>query len=108
MRNNKGFTLIELLAVIIILSGIALVAVSSITSSLTRRESKECDEQKQLAINAAKIYFSLNNEATVSVGTLKTQEYFNEQSKINRLDESSTITLSSDGYKYNGECISNS
>ena len=54
--NNKGFTLIELLAVIVILISISFVAVSQITSSLTRREERECEEQIEIAKNAAKIY----------------------------------------------------
>ena len=85
MTNNKGFTLIELLAVIIILSGVALVAVTSISSSLSKREEKECMEQIGLAKNAAKIYFSLNNEVTVKIGTLISDNYFNETSKIDIL-----------------------
>ena len=56
--NNKGFTLVELLAVMVILISISLVAVVTITSSLERREDKECTEQQELAIGAAKIYFS--------------------------------------------------
>ena len=41
--NNKGFTLIELLAVFIILLGIALIAVGGISSSLEKREERECE-----------------------------------------------------------------
>ena len=108
MKNNRrGFTLIELLAVIVILSGMSLIVVASISSSLERRDEKECQEQKELAINAAKIYFSLNQgTSSVSVGTLKTGKYFNEKTKINLLNDSSTISISGDGsqYVYNGEC----
>ena len=85
MKNRNGFTLVELLAVILILSSLSLIVVASVTSSLGRREEKECEEQKQLAINAAKIYFSLNSGKTiVDVGTLKSEDYFNEKSKTNR------------------------
>ena len=64
--NNKGFTLIELLAVIVILSMITLVVIGSVSNSLIKREGKECEEQKELAKNAAKIFFALN-DCTVSV-----------------------------------------
>ncbi len=97
--NKKGFTLVELLAVILILSSISIVAVVSITSSLGRRDVKECEEQKELAINAAKIYFSLNNASSVSVGTLKSGNYFNEKSKTDRLKDSLTISLAGNEYK---------
>ena len=104
MKNNKGFTLVELLAVIIILTSIALVAVSSITSSLYRRDDKECMEQKELAKNAAKIYFSLNDKNSVSVGTLKSENYFSDSNKTTKLNDGDTITITDNQYKYNGEC----
>ena len=108
MKNNKGFTLVELLAVIVILSSIALVTVASVTASLGRREEKECDEQKALAKNAAKIYFSLKGGTSVSVGTLKSEGYFNGNQKTDRLQDDSTITYSSNQYNFNGECINQS
>ena len=105
IKDNRGFTLIELLAVILILASISLVAVAGISASLERRDEKECDEQKQLAKNAAKIYFSLNDGVTsVSVSKLKSENYFNQNSKIDRLNPSDTITFGSGGYTYNGEC----
>ena len=102
--NNKGFTLVELLAVILILTGITLVAVSGISASLNRRDTKECEEQKELAKNAAKIYFSLNNVSSVTVGTLKSGGYFNEASKTNRLKDNSSVSIVSNEYVYNGVC----
>ena len=102
--NNKGFTLIELLAVIVILASMSLVVVASVTSSLERRDVKECEEQIELAKNAAKIYFSLEGGNSVTVNTLKTENYFNENSKTNRLNDDDTITVKADAYVYNGEC----
>lgn len=103
--NNKGFTLVELLSVIVILAGISVVVVTGIGSSLEKRDKKECEEQIALAKNAAKIYFSLNGGVdSVSVDTLINNGYFNETSKTNRLIGSSTITIGTNGYEYNGEC----
>ena len=59
--NNKGFTLTELLAVMVILISVSLVAVGGISASLENRAEKECEEQIELAISAAKIYFSLKH-----------------------------------------------
>ena len=103
--NNKGFTLVELLAVMVILISISLVAVGGITESLVRRENKELEEQQELAIGAAKIYFSLENVTCVSVQTLIDNDYFSEEKKIDRLDRSYTIELSGNDYVYgNSSC----
>ena len=104
--NRKGFTLIELLAVIVILSSISLIVVSSITSSLERRDNDECAQQKKLAVNAAKIYFSLNedNDNKVELDVLKNGGYINEQSKTNKLDDNSFVKIENDDYVFYGEC----
>lgn len=98
--NNKGFTLVELLAVMIILSAISLVAVGGITSSLEKRNEKTCIEQRELAIDAAKIYFSLHNETEVTVGTLKANNYFNDNNEIGELNNDSKITIDLGSAKY--------
>ena len=106
--NNKGFTLVELLAVIVILSSLSIVAVVSVTSSLGRRDEKECQEQISLAKNAAKIYFSLNNVTSVTVSTLKNANYFEEETKTDKLDLNAVITIDTANGKYkytgSGEC----
>lgn len=111
MLNKKGFTLIELLAVILILTSVSLIAVASISSSLQRRDDKECDEQIEMAKNAAKIYFSINNctgndNCSVNISTLKKDEFFNEKSKTDKLKDSDSINFTNNGYTYNGtgEC----
>lgn len=104
MKNNKGFTLVELLAVIVILSSIALITVASVSSSLGRREEKECNEQKALAKNAAKIYFSLNDDVTsVSVETLKSEGYFASNQKVDKISGGS-VEYSGNQYVFNGDC----
>lgn len=104
--NNKGFTLIELLAVIIILIGIASVSVFNISSSLKRNEEQECKIQKERVMNAAKIYFSLQDDAslaTVRVSTLISGEYLKANDvKLLNPDDSATIT--SGKVSFNGQC----
>lgn len=102
--NNKGFTLIELLAVMVILVSISLVAVISISESLARRDIKECKEQQELAIGAAKIYFSLHgvDEDGVTVRTLKTGKYFSDNKKTSFLNEDDKVSISDNEYLYNG------
>ncbi len=100
--NNKGFTLVELLAVILILTGISLVAVAGISASLGKRDTKECAEQIELAKNAAKLYFSLNNGTSVTVGSLKNGEYLNEASKTSKLEDNDTVSIVNDSYRFTG------
>lgn len=105
--NNKGFTLIELLAVIVILVGISLTAVMGISASLERRDEKECYEQVEFAVNAAKIYFSLNsNESVVTVGTLKSDGYFDSK-KIDKLSIYDKISIGGDKYLFNENEVTN-
>lgn len=98
--NNKGFTLVELLAVMVILVAISLIAVGGISASLEKRDIKECQEQQELAVGAAKIYFSLNNSSEVTIGELVSKKYLGDK-KIDRLNNSDKIKISSDKYLYN-------
>ena len=98
--NNKGFTLIELLAVFVILISVSFVAVGGITASLDKQDKRECENQKDISISAAKIYFSLDgknvNQSTdgVTIKKLRDDGYikadvkidFNENYKIKLYD----------------------
>lgn len=112
--NNKGFTLVELLAVMVILISISLVAVGGISASLEKRDIKECEEQQELAISAAKIYFSLNNTNSVTIAQLNGGashdyvDYFKDDEKVDRLNASDRITISGDSYLYNGRAVGES
>lgn len=103
--NNKGFTLVELLAVLVMLVSISLVAVGGISASLERRDEKELKEQQELAIGAAKIYFSLNNVQCVKIQTLIDKAYFSSDDKVDRLKPEYTIKLNGNEYSYsNSSC----
>ena len=106
--NNKGFTLVELLSVMVILVSISLIVVGGISASLEKRDIRECVEQQELAVGAAKIYFSLNNVSSVRVSELKNGNYFSDDKKVDRLKNEDIITISSDKYLYNGDEIGTS
>lgn len=98
--NNKGFTLIELLAVIVILLSVSLVSVYGISSSLNKRDIKECNEEIELAKNAAKIYFSLDGlyESKVTIEELKAKNYLKE--KTDKLDDTDEICIKNGSITY--------
>lgn len=102
--NRRGFTLVELLAVIVVLSALSLIVVSSINSTLERREEREIEEQQQLAINAAKIYFSLVSGDCVNIDDLENGNYLSSD-KIKRLNiNDDSVAIVNEGgsqvYKY--------
>ena len=104
--NNQGFTLVELLAVMVILVSISLVSVVGITSSLTKRGDKEKKEQIELAVGAAKIYFSLEEDSDncVKISDLKNKGYINGDQKVDTLNSSYVIKLSGNSYVYRSSC----
>ena len=106
--NNKGFTLIELLAVIIILIGISSVSIFNISASLKRNEEQECNREKEIIQNAAKIYFSLQDtdsmESTVSVNKLLTNNYLKEEDA--KLLKNASVRNNSGEMVINGSCTS--
>ena len=101
--NNNGFTLVELLAVITILLAFSIVAVTNVSASLKRNDEQKYEAQKEMAINAAKIYFSLENKTCVTRDTLV--DYINDL-EIDKLDNSFSIKRGTDNYIYtkNGTC----
>lgn len=101
--NRKGFTLVELLAVLVILSVLSLVTVSGISASLEKRDIKECEEEIELAKNAAKMYFSLDGSGRdrVTVKELRDNNYLSEE-KIKKIKDTDMITVSDYEYVYSG------
>ena len=115
--NNKGFTLVELLAVMVILVSVSFVAVGGITESLLRRDKRECEEQQQLAVSAAKMYFSLDGENVdkvttgVKVSELISKGYIDEDDINNEyVKHNDMIKMKPDysGYSYNDNDVGNS
>ena len=104
MKNNRGFTLVELLAVIVILLALSLATGWGITSILNDRKTKECHEQQELAIGAAKIYFYKENKTSVKISELKSGNYFANNKKLDQLKDSDVISLNSSqtSYVYTG------
>lgn len=54
--SNKGFTLVELLAVLVILGFIAVIAIPSINSSMSRTREKQNAQRIELILSSARDY----------------------------------------------------
>ena len=98
--NNKGFTLVELLAVMVILLAISVLAVTNVTASLKRNENQKIETQKKLAINAAKIYFSMNNNADCVEGNDLINDKYLDASDVDKLASGFGIRIGSNEYIY--------
>ena len=102
--NNKGFTLVELLAVMVILLSISVVAVTNVTASLKRTEAAELKSYENLAINAAKVYFSMaGTTSPVQISTLISNNYLKDDQKFSDLQKNSKSLK----YNYVKMCTSN-
>ena len=81
--NKKAFTLAELLGVIVLLGIVAIIAVTTITTSLKEGREKTCLAQKQNIIEAAKAWVIDNPyvDKTLSVKDLQIQGYLEAEFK---------------------------
>ena len=96
--NNKGFTLVELLAVMVILLSISVIAVTNVTASLKRNEEQELKTYEKIAINAAKIYFSMTgiqssdqNAESVYIYRLIENKYIKDDTKFSEIKKDGEI-----------------
>lgn len=74
--NNKGFTLIELVACVVVLSCIALVTTTSITSSMKKSKQDLYDTQLGLIRDAAVNYVSENMKLVPKLDSTKTSDTY--------------------------------
>ena len=98
--NKKGFTLVELLAVMVILLAISVVTVTSVTATLKRTKDNEKETQIKKAINAAKIYFSMNDGKSCVTKYYLVNDKYLTCDDIDKLDQYFSIKLESDDYIY--------
>ena len=101
--DNKGFTLVELLAVITILLALSIVVVTNVSASLKRSEEQEKEAQEKIAINAAKIYFSMESGTCVTLNTL-VEKGLVDASEIDKLNLEYVIRIGVRKYIYYNKC----
>lgn len=75
--NKKGFTLIELMAVIVILSIIALITTPIVINTISSVRNELSKEQKQIIINAARMWGVKNLSVDDNNNPIKNSEIIN-------------------------------
>ncbi len=60
--NKKGFTLIEILAIVVLIGVVAVIAIPNVSKQADDHSSKQTKLFKEQITNAAKMYFSNDNE----------------------------------------------
>ena len=112
--NHKGFTLIELLATLTIFAILTVIVVPNVFSSINRSKQSAYENQVETIINGAKNYYADHAEllpnsgssSTVTVGTLKTNNYIDKEIENPKTGETfkntSTVkvTNTEENYKY--------
>lgn len=67
MKREDGFTLVELLAVIVILGIILAIAIPAIGNVISKAGEDADDAEKELILDAARLYFTLDETEAESV-----------------------------------------
>ncbi len=91
MRREDGFTLVELLAVIVILGVILAIAIPAIGGVVKDSKAKAFEQEKELVLDAARLYFTATSPLADSEVTPKT------------LVDSGYLTVKTGGQKKWGE-----
>lgn len=89
--NNKGFTLVELLAVMAILIIILLIAIPSITATISRNQDKEIEARKDLIVSEMEAYATSHKNSTKNFRN-GICAYTTEQMQNNNMLSNETLT----------------
>ena len=89
MNKEEGFTLVELLAVIVILGIIVAISVPAIGSIISDADGKATEAEKELVVEAARLYYVSEvledvdgGTSTVTIEQLKTAGYLDTDTTV--------------------------
>ncbi|MDK2780743.1 MAG: type pilus assembly protein PilA [Trichococcus sp.] len=79
LKKEGGFTLVELLAVIAILGFIVAIAIPLVGNVVENSKTTTAEQQEELVIDAAQMYFLQNEGDSVDVADLKEDGYLEKK-----------------------------
>ncbi|MFI8576669.1 MULTISPECIES: competence type IV pilus major pilin ComGC [Rossellomorea] len=95
LKNQKGFTLIEMMIVLLVISVLLFITIPNVTNQSNSINSKGCEAFVHMVEGQVEAYKMDGNALPVTIDTLVTDGYLNEDYKA--CPDGSAITIDAEG-----------
>jgi len=95
LKNEKGFTLIEMMIVLLVISVLLFITIPNVTNQSNSINSKGCEAFVHMVEGQVEAYKMDGNALPVTIDTLVTDGYLNENYKA--CPDGSAITIDTEG-----------
>ncbi|MGM0864558.1 MAG: competence type IV pilus major pilin ComGC [Bacillota bacterium] len=95
LKNEKGFTLIEMMIVLLVISVLLFITIPNVTNQSNSINSKGCEAFVHMVEGQVEAYKMDGNALPVTIDTLVTDGYLNENYKA--CPDGSAITVDAEG-----------
>ncbi|KAA0560778.1 competence type IV pilus major pilin ComGC [Rossellomorea aquimaris] len=95
LKNEKGFTLIEMMIVLLVISVLLFITIPNVTNQSNSINSKGCEAFVHMVEGQVEAYKMDGNALPVTIDTLVTDGYLNENYKA--CPDGSAITIDAEG-----------
>ncbi|MGM0828326.1 MAG: competence type IV pilus major pilin ComGC [Bacillota bacterium] len=95
LKNEKGFTLIEMMIVLLVISVLLFITISNVTNQSNSINSKGCEAFVHMVEGQVEAYKMDGNALPVTIDTLVTDGYLNENYKA--CPDGSAINIDAEG-----------
>jgi competence protein ComGC len=95
LKNDKGFTLIEMMIVLLVISVLLFITIPNVTNQSNSINSKGCEAFVHMVEGQVEAYKMDGNALPVTIDTLVTDGYLNENYKA--CPDGSAITIDAEG-----------
>ncbi|MGM0853065.1 MAG: competence type IV pilus major pilin ComGC [Bacillota bacterium] len=94
-KNERGFTLIEMMIVLLVISVLLFITIPNVTNQSNSINSKGCEAFVHMVEGQVEAYKMEGNALPVTIDTLVTDGYLNEDYKA--CPDGSAITIDAEG-----------